>query len=80
MSQTSVDLTPCCIKHTHLSPSGTDISRLDMCRFIILLSKIAHQMWWDQVFNQRNKTTERAVGLGVGGDREGGQGGGGEHI
>ena len=33
-------------------------------------------MWWDQVFNQRNKTTERAVGLGVGGDREGGQGGG----
>ena len=30
-------------------------------------------MWNDYWFSQRNKTTERAVELGVGGDREGGQ-------
>ena len=29
-------------------------------------------MWWDHPFSQRNKTTERTVGVGVGGDREGG--------
>ena len=28
-------------------------------------------MWGNQPFSQRNKTTERAVGLEVGGDREG---------
>ena len=28
-------------------------------------------MWSDHLFSQRNKTAERAVGLGVGGDREG---------
>ena len=38
---------------------------------IISLSKKAHQMCWDHPFSQRNKTTERAVGVGVGGDREG---------
>ena len=27
-------------------------------------------MWHDHPFSQRNKTTERAVGVGVGGDRE----------
>ena len=31
-------------------------------------------MWRDQPFNQRNKTAGRAVGLGVGDDREGGWG------
>ena len=39
---------------------------LDMCRSIISLSKIANQIWRDQPFSQRYKTTERAVG-GVGG-------------
>ena len=29
-------------------------------------------MWWDPPFSQRNKTTERTVGVGVGDDREGG--------
>ena len=28
-------------------------------------------MWWDHPFGQRNKTTERAVGVRVGGDRGG---------
>ena len=41
-----------------------------MCRSIISLSKIAHQMWRDHPFSQRNKTTERAVGVGVEGNRE----------
>ena len=27
-------------------------------------------MWHDHPFSQRSKTTERAVGVGVGGDRE----------
>ena len=29
-------------------------------------------MWRDHPFSQKNKTTKRAVGVGVGGDREGG--------
>ena len=33
-------------------------------------------MWRDYPFSQINKTTERAVGVGVGGDRERGWGGG----
>ena len=37
---------------------------------ILSLSKIAHQMWRDHPLSQRNMTTERAVGMGVGGDRE----------
>ena len=42
----------------------------------IPLSKLTHQIWRDHPFSQRNKTTERAVGVGVGGDREvrGGEG------
>ena len=43
-----------------------------MCRSIISLSKIAHQMWQDHPFGQRSKTTERAMGLGVGGKTGGG--------
>ena len=46
-----------------------------MCRSIIL-SKIAHQTWYNCPFSQRNKTTERAVGVGVGGCREVRGGGG----
>ena len=34
-------------------------------------------MWRDHPFSQRNKTTERAVGVGVGGNKEEGGGGGG---
>ena len=41
-----------------------------MCRSILLLSKITHQKWHDCPFCQRNMTTERAVGMGVEGDRE----------
>ena len=33
---------------------------------------MAHQIWYDHPFSQRNKTAERAVGMGVGDDREGG--------
>ena len=36
-------------------------------------------MWRNHPFNERNKTTERAVGVGVGGDRKRG-GGGGEYL
>ena len=39
---------------------------------MISLSKIAHQMWLDHPFSQRKKTTESVVGVGVGGNREGG--------
>ena len=58
----------------HQGPSGIKIPRLDMCRFIIILSIIAHQMWRDHSFSQRNKTTEKAVGVEVERDRvEGGR-------
>ena len=50
-----------------------------MCRSIISLSKIAHEMCRDHPFSYRNKTTENAVGLGVEGirEKEGGRGEGG---
>ena len=41
-----------------------------MCRSILSLSKIAHRMWHDYPFSQRNMTTEKTVGVGVGGSRE----------
>ena len=44
-------------------PSGTEIPRLEMSRSILSLSKIAHQMWCDHPFSQRNKTTERTGGV-----------------
>ena len=58
--------------------SVTKVPRLDMCRFIISLSKITHQMWRDHLFSQRNKAAKRVVEvevLGVGqnlrmGDRQ----------
>ena len=46
-----------------------------MCRSILSLSKITHQLWRDHPFIQRNRTTERTVGVGVRGDRELGGGG-----
>ena len=33
---------------------------------------MANQMWCDHSIIQRNKTTERAVGVGLGSNREGG--------
>ena len=51
------------------------VPRFDMCTSMISLSKIAHQMWREHPFSQRNMTTEWAVGVGVGGNRElGGEG------
>lgn len=45
-----------------------------MCRSIILVSKITHQMLHDHPFSQRNSATKRAVGLEVGGNGEEGVG------
>ena len=42
------------LKYTHQGPSGTKVAGLDMCRSIIPLRKIAHQMWRDHPFSQRN--------------------------
>ena len=39
--------------------------RLNTCRSILSLSKIAHQMWHDHPISQRNRTTERTVGVGA---------------
>ena len=39
---------------------------------IISLSEIAHHMWCDHPFSQRNKKTERTVGLGATGKGESG--------
>ena len=36
-----------------------------MCRSIISLSKITHQMWHDDPFSQRNETTKGAVRMEV---------------
>ena len=41
-----------------------------MLRSILSLSKIAHQIWRHQPIGQRKMTTERAVELGFGADRE----------
>ena len=46
------------------------VLRLHMCTSISL-SKITHQIWRNHPFIQRNKTTEGAVGVGVGGNRHG---------
>ena len=57
----------------HQGRSGIKIPRLDMCRFIIILSIIAHQMWRDHSFSERNKTTEKAVGVEIERGRVGGR-------
>ena len=56
-----------------ITTSGTNVPRLDMCRFILTLSKIAHQIWRDHSFSQRNRATERTVGVGVVGDKKVGE-------
>ena len=47
------------------------VLRLDMCTSLISLSKIEHQWRGDHLFRQRNKATELAMGMGVGGHSEG---------
>ena len=49
-----------CLVAWYESPSGSMIPRLSMCRSIITLSKIAHQMWHDHPLSQTKKTAERA--------------------
>ena len=39
-------------------------------RSLTSLSKIAYQLWRDHLFSQRNKTTDRVMGVGVESDRE----------
>ena len=46
-----------------------------MCRSVLSLIKIAHQLWTDNTFSQRDKTTERTVGVEVGVDNKVGRGG-----
>ena len=66
--ETTIEIT----KNPIISNLGIKIPRLDMCRFIIILSIIAHQMWRDHSFSQRSKTTEKAVGVEIERDRVGG--------
>ena len=66
--ETTIEIT----KNPIISNLGIKIPRLDVCRFIIILSIIAHQMWRDHSFSQRNKTTEKAVGVEIERDRVGG--------
>ena len=49
-------------------PSGTEVPKPNICISIISLSKIAHQMWHNHPFSQRNKRTEKPVVVGVGGN------------
>ena len=41
--------------------SRTRVPRLNIYRSIISLSEIAHQMWNDHLFSQRNKTSKIVV-------------------
>ena len=75
MCQTSVNLIPYLKKNTEQGPFVAKIPRLHMCASIISLGKIKHQLRHDHPFSQRNKATERALGLDVGG-----KGGGGDKI
>ena len=67
MCQTSVNLIPYLKKNTEQGPFVAKIPRLHMCVSIISLGKIKHQLPHDHPFSQRNKATERALGLDVGG-------------
>ena len=52
---------------TLLYKTHIKVLKLDMCR-------VTYQIWCDHPLSQRNKTIERAVGIGVGGDRDRGEG------
>ena len=56
------------------------VPRFDICRSIISVSKIVHQMWCDHPFSQGNKTTKRVVWVGIGDNRERRGGGGVDKI
>ena len=56
-------------ENTYQGPSATKVPRVGICRTILSLRKLAHEMWHDNPFNERNKATERTVGVGFGGDR-----------
>ena len=75
----SVNLVPCCIKYTHQGLSVTMVPRFDICRSIISVSKIVHQMWCNHPFSQGNKTTKRVVWVGIGDNRER-RGGSGQNL
>ena len=48
--------------HTQQSPSDIKVRRVDMCRSVISLSKITHQMWHDHPFTQGNKKSSGGGG------------------
>ena len=68
-----VFLNACIYAKQKINLTWPKLPRLDM----LSLSKIAHQMWRDHPFSQRNRTTERIVVVGAGGDRKVGGGWGG---
>ena len=45
-----------------------------MCTSLLSLSKILQKLWHDHLFSQRNRTTERTVGVGVGQNEKKGEG------
>ena len=61
----------CWSLNTPQGPSGAKVSRLDMCRSMISLGKIAYQMWHNYPFSQRNKK-KIAAGVRTEDDGEGG--------
>ena len=52
----------------------TQVLRLAVCRSIISLIKITHQIWRNHPFSQNSKTIERAVGVEVVRNGERGEG------
>ena len=65
---------------TLLHKTYIKVLRHHRCTSIISLSKMPDQMWHDHPFSERNKTTEREMGVVVGDGRERGGGGGGDKI
>ena len=62
-SKLSINLIPCCIKHT---ARCCKVPRFGKFRSKISLSKITHYIWCDDTFKQRNKETKRKRGMEVG--------------
>ena len=54
------------VKDTLLRKTHVKVLRLDMCRSMMSVTKIAYQLWNDHPFSQRNKTTEGAAWVGAG--------------
>ena len=70
MFQTTVNLTPCSIKHTSRC-LWYKVPRLDMCRSIISLSKTTHQIWCDHPFSQRTRQQKEHQGWNLQATRNG---------